>query len=50
MVEYWIVIPGVVGSSPIIHPIAPVVQLNRASGFEPEGRRFESVRAHSYYR
>ena len=24
---------------------APVAQLDRASGFEPEGRRFESVRA-----
>ena len=26
--------------------IAPVAQLDRASGYEPEGRRFESCRAH----
>ena len=25
---------------------APVAQLDRASGFEPEGRAFESLRAH----
>ena len=25
---------------------APVAQLDRASGYEPEGRQFESVRAH----
>ena len=29
---------------------APVAQLDRASGFEPEGRRFESVRAHQQKR
>ena len=28
------------------HPQAPVAQLDRASGYEPEGRQFESVRAH----
>src|SRR5258708_25421299 len=27
-------------------PSAPVAQLDRAPGFEPGGRRFESVRAH----
>ena len=26
--------------------IAPVAQLDRVSGYEPEGRRFESSRAH----
>jgi hypothetical protein len=25
---------------------APVAQLDRASGYEPEGREFESLRAH----
>jgi hypothetical protein len=29
-----------------IHKCAPVAQLDRASGYEPEGRQFESVRAH----
>ena len=27
-------------------PIAPLAQLDRASGYEPEGREFESLRAH----
>lgn len=27
------------------HRYAPVAQLDRASGFEPEGRGFESLRA-----
>ena len=27
---------------------APVAQLDRASGFEPEGREFESLRARHY--
>ncbi len=27
-------------------PFAPVAQLDRASGYEPEGRVFESLRAH----
>src|SRR5271166_4240782 len=27
---------------------APVAQLDRASGYEPEGREFESPRAHHY--
>jgi hypothetical protein len=26
--------------------VAPVAQLDRASGYEPEGRVFESLRAH----
>lgn len=28
---------------------APVAQLDRVSGFEPEGRRFESCRVYHYY-
>ena len=28
---------------------APVAQLDRASGYEPEGREFESPRAHHFY-
>ncbi len=35
MLNYWIVLP-----------VAPVAQLDRASGYEPEGRMFESCRAH----
>ena len=27
-------------------PFAPLAQLDRASGYEPGGRRFESCRAH----
>jgi hypothetical protein len=30
----------------ILCAVAPVAQLDRASGYEPEGRQFESVRAH----
>ena len=30
----------------ILLTAAPVAQLDRASGYEPEGRQFESVRAH----
>jgi hypothetical protein len=26
--------------------VAPLAQLDRASGYEPEGREFESLRAH----
>jgi hypothetical protein len=33
----------------VIHH-APVAQLDRASGFEPAGRRFNSCRAHQYLR
>jgi hypothetical protein len=28
---------------------APVAQLDRASGFEPEGREFESLRARHFF-
>ena len=28
---------------------APVAQLDRASGYEPEGREFESLRAHHFF-
>ena len=34
--------------SSFISVTAPVAQLDRASGFEPEGREFESLRAHHY--
>src|SRR5712671_1982694 len=41
--------PGTPGQQPreSVHlpPAAPVAQLDRASGFEPEGREFESLRA-----
>src|ERR1700681_287887 len=30
------------------HSCAPVAQLDRASGYEPEGREFESPRAHHF--
>ena len=30
------------------HQNAPVAQLDRVSGYEPEGRRFNSFRAHHY--
>src|SRR2546427_6275681 len=30
-------------------PRAPVAQLDRASGFEPAGRRFKSCRAHQFF-
>jgi hypothetical protein len=30
------------------HGIAPLAQLDRASGYEPEGRKFESSRAHHF--
>jgi hypothetical protein len=32
----------------IFHYSAPVAQLDRASGYEPEGREFESPRAHHF--
>jgi hypothetical protein len=28
--------------------VAPLAQLDRASGYEPEGREFESLRAHHF--
>ena len=37
---------GEVGVSAILLFVAPVAQLDRASGYEPEGRVFESLRAH----
>jgi hypothetical protein len=30
----------------VVFMTAPVAQLDRASGYEPEGRVFESLRAH----
>ena len=33
-------------SSYRVYVSAPVAQLDRASGYEPEGREFESLRAH----
>jgi hypothetical protein len=33
-------------SSPAEAKPAPLAQLDRASGYEPEGREFESLRAH----
>lgn len=32
----------------ILRSVAPVAQLDRASGYEPEGRVFESLRAHHF--
>src|SRR5580765_6752070 len=29
-----------------VNQVAPLAQLDRASGYEPEGREFESLRAH----
>ena len=34
----------------IRHLSAPVAQLDRVSGYEPEGREFESLRARHYFR
>ncbi len=53
LVEPWIVIPVVVGSSPISHPIKymqwhirrRVAQLGSATGLGPVGRRFKSYLA-----
>ncbi len=33
-------------SGPKPEPCAPVAQLDRAFGYEPKGREFESLRAH----
>jgi hypothetical protein len=30
-------------------PAAPVAQLDRAPGYEPGGREFESLRAHQFF-
>ena len=45
LVELRIVIPVVVGSSPISHPIRRVAQLGSATGLGPVGRRFKSYLA-----
>ena len=51
LVEPWIVIPVVVGSNPISHPILlykiwrRVAQLGSATGLGPVGRRFKSYLA-----
>jgi hypothetical protein len=37
---------GESGDLVLVSPLAPVAQLDRASGYEPEGRMFESCRAH----
>ena len=34
----------------VLHSIAPLAQLDRASGYEPEGREFESLRAHHTFK
>ena len=39
----------IIGSSfPFRNRSAPLAQLDRASGYEPEGREFESLRAHHF--
>ncbi len=35
-------------NQPLIAASAPVAQLDRVSGYEPEGRAFESLRAHHF--
>ena len=50
LVEPWIVIPVVVGSNPISHPIyRRVAQLGSATGLGPVGRRFKSYLADHFY-
>ena len=55
LVEPRFVVPVVAGSNPVIHPksfcqrmkgVALVAQLDRASDFESESRRFEPCRAY----
>ena len=49
LVELRIVVPAVVGSNPIIHPLfASVAQLDRATDFGSVGWGFESLRARLY--
>ena len=56
LVEPWIVIPVVVGSNPISHPILKsrkrirrrVAQLGSATGLGPVGRRFKSYLADQF--
>ena len=40
----------IIGEQHFYLPIAPLAQLDRASGYEPEGREFESLRAHHFLR
>jgi hypothetical protein len=35
-------------SVPVSLTVAPVAQLDRAPGYEPGGREFESLRAHQF--
>ena len=50
LVEPWIVIPVVVGSNPISHPIyRRVAQLGSATGLGPVGRRFKSYLADHFF-
>ena len=37
---------SVQGSNPCLSASGPLAQVDRASGYEPEGQRFESSRAH----
>jgi hypothetical protein len=39
------------GNSDVVYTLknAPLAQLDRASGYEPEGREFESLRAHHLF-
>ena len=47
MVEPWIVIPVVVGSSPILHPkLVSVTQWIRVLRYERRSRAFESLQRH----
>ena len=40
---------GIIKNGFILPPLsAPLAQLDRASGYEPEGREFESLRAHHF--
>ena len=48
LVESRIVIPVVVGSNPISHPIRRVAQLGSATGLGPVGRRFKSYLADQF--
>ena len=57
LVEPWIVIPVVVGSNPISHPIKSLIrrdirrrvaQLGSATGLGPVGRRFKSYLADQF--
>ncbi len=51
MVESRIVIPIVVGSNPIIYPkeLYLFSSVNRAVGYEPIGREFESLKGCQFY-